>query len=635
MKPGYQLIKEQLFFRKELTERVYWLINLRWVVTGIALAAGWIAHFLNLKHPILSLTILFLFIGVNNVAFSLIWKRLKTREHPEIRLFTVFAHVQIAFDLLALFCVIYLTGGICSPLLIFVIFHIILAGILLAPASCFIYAGIILLITGGLIVLQESTILPPQPVLFQSLLFSSTQSLPNVLALYLTFASAIIISTFLITTLKSSLREKGKNLLTVSKELDTTNTKLTALYEMIKEMELCTEFQDLIDSATRNAAQIMGVKGCSIKLLDDQKKRLTFSSIHGLSEDYMAKGAIDIDKSPINRKILQGSFFTIGKIQKGDYFQYPEDIRKEGIHSMMCLPLKVEKMIFGVFCVYSDMDHYFGPDDVNFFSLMADLTAIAIQDLKRELNKTWFLKKAAHQLRSPISAVQSMLELILKGYQGDIDDQQKETLTRCRKRLEILGDVINDLLKLGLERISAGETVYHPVDAGDILTSLEELYKTRASEKNVTMTFRMDGPIPRVMANEKMIDDLFANLISNAIKYTPPGGEITVVLSKDAKNGIRFEVADTGIGIPELEIPRLFSEFFRADNAKAFSEEGTGLGLVIVKEILDRLKGTISVESRVGKGTRFTCVLPGVTVLDQGTQTGPDETGNSKFETGR
>ena len=176
---------------------------------------------------------------------------------------------------------------------------------------------------------------------------------------------------------------------------------------------------------------------------------------------------------------------------------------------------------------FQKWDFHFGPGDVNFFSLMADLTAIAIQDLKRELNKTWFLKKAAHQLRSPISAVQSMLELILKGYLGDIDDQQKETLTRCRKRLGILGDVINDLLKLGLERIGTDERVYHP-DARKILKSLEDLYKTRAAEKGGDMMFRIDDPIPRVMADEKLIDDLFANLISNAIKYTPPGGRVTV-----------------------------------------------------------------------------------------------------------
>ena len=601
------------------------MIQLRWIVTGVALVAGWVGHFLDLKHPILSLTLLFLFVALNNAAFSLIWRRLMAHERPENRKFGVFAHVQISFDLLVLFCVIYLTGGISSPLLIFVFFHIILAGILLAPVSCFIYAGCILLATAVLIVLQETALLPPQPVLFQSLLFPSAQSLPNVLALYGTFAAAILMATFLITTLKASLRAKGKSLLTISRELDTSNTKLTSLYEMVREMELCTEFQDLIDSATRNAVRIMGVKGCSIKLLDDQKKQLKFASVHGLSDDYMAKGAIDIDQSPVNRKILQGSFFTIGKIQKQDYFQYPEDVRKEGIASMMCLPLRVEKVILGVFCVYSDLDHYFGPEDVKFFSLMADLTAIAIESLKRELNKTWFLRKAAHQLRSPMGAVQSMLELILKGYQGPLDEPQRETLIRCRKRLTMLGDVINDLLKIGLERIASDDTAYHAVDPEQILTALEDLYSPRATDKGVDMTFIKEGTVPWVLADERMIDDLFSNLVGNAIKYTPSGGRVTVTLAGETGHRIRFEVADTGIGIPESEQPRLFSEFFRAENAKAFKEEGTGLGLVIVKEITDRLKGTLSVESTEGEGTRFTCLLPGTTKIPQTADTGPDK----------
>ena len=610
MEPGYQLIKEQLFFRKELVERVHWLINLRWAVSGVALAAGWIAHFLDLSHPILPLTVLFVVVALSNILFLAIWKRLKSREPQEVKHFVVFAHVQIAFDLVALFCVIYFTGGIYSPLLMFVLFHIILAGILLAPLSCFIYAAFILLAAGALIAFQEFALLPPQPVLFQNVPFPSADRLPDVLALYLTFASGILISTFLITTLKASLRVKGRSLITVSRKLDQSNTKLTALYEMVKEMGACSESQGLIDSATRNAKRIMGVKGCSIKLLDDDRKTLRFCSTHGLSENYTAKGIIDIEKSPVNRKILQGSFFTIGKIQKDDYFQYPEDIRKEGIASMMCLPLKVEKMIFGVFCIYSDIPHYFGPDDVNFFSLMADLTAVAIEDLKRELNKTWFLKKAAHQLRSPLNAIRSMLDLILKGYQGDVAEKQKETLTRCKKRLEILGEVINDLLKLGLERMVAGETAFHPVDVSPILKSVCELHGARASEMGVDMIFHMEDSIPEVMADEKLVDDLFTNLISNAIKYTPSGGKVTVVLAREKENRIRFEIADTGIGIPKSEIPRLFSEFFRAENAKAFSEEGTGLGLVIVKEALDRLKGSITVESTPGEETCFVCRIP-------------------------
>ena len=106
----------------------------------------------------------------------------------------------------------------------------------------------------------------------------------------------------------------------------------------------------MMDSATRNAATIMGVKACSIKLLDEHRRRLRFCSTYGLSEDYVGRGSIDLEKSPINRSIIEGSFYAIGKIDQNDYFQYPEDIRKEGIASMLCLPLRVEKMVLGVFC---------------------------------------------------------------------------------------------------------------------------------------------------------------------------------------------------------------------------------------------------------------------------------------------
>ena len=150
----------------------------------------------------------------------------------------------------------------------------------------------------------------------------------------------------------------------------------------------------------------------------------------------------------------------------------------------------------------------------------------------------------------------------------------------------------------------------HPVDCAEILSAVASLYRNQALERGLDISFRIDESTPKVMADEKLLDDLFTNLISNAIKYTPPGGKVRVNLAKETRKRILFEVYDTGIGIPEEDTPRLFSEFFRAENAKAITEEGTGLGLVIIKEILDELKGSILVNSKVGEGTHFKCFLP-------------------------
>jgi two-component sensor histidine kinase len=612
--PGYELVKQQLFFRKELIERVHWLIRVRWFAVGGAAGGAWALHTLEPKFPVLPLTLIALGIFIYNLIFRAACRRLDACKGREVRPFTTFAHIQISLDLLALYAMIYFTGGIYSPLLMFVIFHIILAGILLSPLSCYLYSSCSLAATASLVALERASILPEQPVLLQSHAFphlpAFDRPLSDILILLAFFVAAVLITAYLTTSVRKSLWQKGNDLLRVSKELDASNAKLTALYDVVKKMGLSSELQDLMDLATRSAAGIMGVKGASIKLLDESGKKLVFASTFGLSENYLAKGAVDIVKSPINRRIIEGSFVAVGRIDEADYFQYPEDIRKEGIASMVCLPLKIEKTALGVFCVYSDVSYSFNEGDIRFFSLLSDLTALAIETLRGEISKIWFLQKAAHQLKSPFSAVYSLMKVLRKGYLGPVSDKQQDALLRCEKRLEMLGKLVNDLLKLGIRRMGSDRSAIYPVDGAKVMASLMELFETAASQKGVKVVFEIGGSLPPIMANQGILDELFTNLISNAVKYTPPGGSVKVILASLSLERVKFQVSDTGIGIPEEDIPRLFVDFFRAENAKELAEEGTGLGLVIVKEILDFIGGSITLRSKIGEGTTFTCLLP-------------------------
>jgi signal transduction histidine kinase len=241
---------------------------------------------------------------------------------------------------------------------------------------------------------------------------------------------------------------------------------------------------------------------------------------------------------------------------------------------------------------------------------MTDLTAIAMENLRSGLTNFWFMMKASHQLRSPLNTVTSMLKTVTDGYLGPITDAQQETIEKCRKRIRILGDLINDLLKLGEKKSETARPVFYPVDLAKIMNQMVDFYQSQAAEKGLDLSFQIHDQIPKVMANEKIIDELFTNLLSNAIKYTPQSGEVCVLLAREGQDHVRLEVSDTGIGIAEEEIPRLFTEFFRTETAKTLVEEGTGLGLVIVQEILDLLGGTIHVESKLGQGTCFSCLLP-------------------------
>ncbi|MGE5842953.1 MAG: GAF domain-containing protein, partial [Deltaproteobacteria bacterium] len=444
LEPGYELVKQQIFFRKELIERVHWFIRLRWFAVGGAVAGAWILRLLEPGFPLIPFTLIAIGIFLYNLVFHPACRRLDATKALHVQRYTTFAHFQITLDLLALYAMIYFTGGVYSPLLMFVLFHIILAGLLLVPTASYLYSFSSLLAMAALVGLVRAGVLPEQPVLVQSSLFS------NLLLAFAFFGAAVLITAFLTTTVRKSLWTKGQDLLRVSKDLDASNAKLTALYEVVKRMGLCADLQELLDLATRSVASIMGVKGASIKLLDETRRKLVFSSTYGLSENYLAKGAIDIEKSPINRRIIEGSYVAMGRIDEQDYFQYPEDIRKEGIASMVCLPLRVEKMPLGVFCMYSEISYDFSENDVKFFSLLSDLTALAIETLRGEINKTWFLQKAAHQLRSPFSAIYSLMKVLRKGYLGPVSEQQQDTILRCEKRLEMLGAMVNDLLKLGI-----------------------------------------------------------------------------------------------------------------------------------------------------------------------------------------
>jgi putative methionine-R-sulfoxide reductase with GAF domain len=403
-----------------------------------------------------------------------------------------------------------------------------------------------------------------------------------------------------------SLRSKGRNLLAISKELETSNARLIALYEVIKEIGEQLSLKGLLDSATRQAANLMGVKACSIKLLDEEKRFLEFASTYGLSEDYLHQGKLELEKSPINREIIDGKSHMMGSIDEKDYFQYPENIEREGISSMLCLPLRGNNMILGVFCIYSEQNYFFGPDDIDFFALMSGLTGIAVERTKWDLTKSWFMAKVTHNLRAPLGAVLSMVQLIRRGYLGPVNERQHETLERCETRMGILSELIADLLRIGKERTELGKSKLHPLAADEVLKKLQPMFQDQAVQKGIDMIFEI-GRSDWVTATKSPGRPYQPHL--NAVKYTSSGRSRLPDSEEDGR--IRFEVSDTGIGIPEGDVPRLFSEFFRTENAKKLVEEGTGLGLVIVREIIDRLGGKVHVDSREGEGTRMTCFIPG------------------------
>jgi two-component system sensor histidine kinase/response regulator len=230
------------------------------------------------------------------------------------------------------------------------------------------------------------------------------------------------------------------------------------------------------------------------------------------------------------------------------------------------------------------------------------------KELLEELDrvKSAFMRKVAHELRAPIAAIESFMHSILQGYGSP--DTQRMMQERAALRASELLQLVDDLLNLSRIKDVKMQSRKQPVCLEQVLDEVLLLHGPEAEGKKIVLEVDR-ATCPPISADPAHVKQLWTNLISNAIKYTPEGGKVTVRLSP-GEGGITGEVKDTGIGISHQDLPRLFEEFYRTNQAKAFAQHGTGLGLSIVKQIMQEYAGEIYVESELGSGTQFTFWLP-------------------------
>ncbi len=238
-------------------------------------------------------------------------------------------------------------------------------------------------------------------------------------------------------------------------------------------------------------------------------------------------------------------------------------------------------------------------------AVLQDITQL--KELERM--KADFVAMVTHELRAPVAAIEQQLTVILKGLAGEINERQARMLGRAKERAKGLLDLVKDLLDLS--KIEAGMQVQYmePVDLGELLTKVVDLMRPQAEQKGLTLEFELEQNMPSVNADAANMEGVFTNLISNAIKYTPEGGLVRVTCKREGEY-IRIDVQDTGIGISEKDLPRIFERFYRVKTEKTRQIVGTGLGLSIVKQVVDAHLGTIDVKSVENQGTCFTVKLP-------------------------
>lgn len=224
--------------------------------------------------------------------------------------------------------------------------------------------------------------------------------------------------------------------------------------------------------------------------------------------------------------------------------------------------------------------------------------------------KSDFTFKVTHELRSPLSAIQSLLKSIEEGYAGEISQKAKDLIIRSERRTSFLITLVNDLLDLVVGKIGKprdGERKL--IDINEAVKNNVHLMQEKAKAKDLNFIINTTPKPSYLNIVPDDLDIILTNLIDNAVKYTKEGGTININ-NIIANKEIKLEISDTGIGIGKDDINKIFDEFYRSDNAKAVELDGTGLGLPIVKNLIKRYGGNIDVQSTLGKSTTFTISFP-------------------------
>ncbi len=219
---------------------------------------------------------------------------------------------------------------------------------------------------------------------------------------------------------------------------------------------------------------------------------------------------------------------------------------------------------------------------------------------------TQFTADASHELRTPLTIMRGELEIALRGKRSAED--YLETLGSSLEEVERMSKIVNDLLLLSKSDMGQEVLKHDPIDLRVLLTNLLSNFKILADEHQIQLGSNLEE-VETVFGDLLRLRQLMVNLLTNAIRYTSVGGEINLTL-RGVESGVEIAVADTGIGIPVEDIPRIFDRFYRTDKARSRQYGGSGLGLSIVKWIVDAHHGTIKVDSVVGKGSVFRVMLP-------------------------
>ncbi len=404
--------------------------------------------------------------------------------------------------------------------------------------------------------------------------------------------------------------------------------ELQTLQNFDQQLQTSLELKRVLNIALTYAMDSLGVSmGLMGVIKEKEEPGLYLLAQHGMP---MEMSRYKIDPWPLTRGIM-GRVVRTGKTEIiNDITQAKDYIPKtHRTRSMLVVPIMREGRVIGVMNLESTDPDYFTEEDASFVNILVSHAAIAIDNAQlfeqvREANeaKSEFMNTASHELKIPMTSIKGYAKLLAMGAVGQLSEQQKDFLTVISNNVDRMDRLVSNLLDVS--RIEAGRIrlELEDVQMCDVINEVVESAKTQIEKKNLSLHLDVDKNLPQIRADYNRMVQIMNNLVSNAYKYTPEGGAITVSAKPYNGNleGIAVSVKDTGYGISQEDQEKLFTNFFRSSDQNIRDQPGTGLGLAITKKMIESHGGQLTLDSEPGKGSCFTFTMPLVSKIPLGVE---------------
>jgi signal transduction histidine kinase len=414
-----------------------------------------------------------------------------------------------------------------------------------------------------------------------------------------------------------------------TRELATANEELTALGEVGRAVSSTLDLETVLNTIVARAVQLSAATGGVIYEYNETSERFDrIRGSHRLDEDLgevMRAAPLGLGEGVAGKAAATRAPVQVADVLDGQTYDV-ERLRvvfeQQGLRAVLAVPLLFEQRIIGALVVWRQEAGEFAPGVVNLLQTFASQSVLAIlnarlfhevkvKSLELEAasrHKSEFLASMSHELRTPLNAILGFSDVLSERMFGEINDKQAEYLSDILESGRHLLSLINDILDLS--KIEAGRMELEPAefDLKDAVENAMSLVRERAHRRGIAFQRTIDDNVGLIRADERKVKQVLLNLLSNALKFTPEGGEIHV--RAELRDGMaQISVTDSGVGIAPEDQEAVFEEFRQVGKAEK-KAEGTGLGLAISRKFIELHGGRIWVKSQVGTGSTFAFTLP-------------------------